>query len=264
MRLGNALGAAMAGGVIFLAARAEAQPAPPAAPEPPLPPVSEARPPVPEAPEPAPVPWQHHLELGGGLAVAEVPATVDGLGQRTPTRFMPAPGFHVDLSWQILRYLRFTGYVAEHDHTILFAPGSLGLSGAIDAPPAHFYSFGARVSPTLPLGSRVRLWITGGVGFGRVEYGRFTFTEPGMSSSTLRERAESFFEIPLGLGGAVEIIPRWLSLHIELTGSFVPSQFGDALEMGQFIDSRGLMAPLPPMPKLDAVFVQTIGLSLHL
>jgi hypothetical protein len=184
-------------------------------------------------------------------------------------RINPAPGFHLDLSWQVLKYLRFTGYLSEHDHSLQLPPGSLGITcptaaSCIAAPNAHFYSFGVRLSPTLPIGKRVRLWLTGGVGWGRVEYDRFTVAAIGGGTYTIPDRPESFFEIPLGLGGSVELIPRWLSLRIELTGAFLPSQIGDALGSTQATNTQGLMMNIGPMPRLDAYFLQTVGLSLHL
>jgi hypothetical protein len=230
--------------------------------EPPLPPIDEARPPLPVIPDAKPLAWHNLIELGGGLAVAELPAHVDGTGAPTQMRFNPAPGFHLDLSWQVFRYLRFTGYLSEHDHSMQIPAGSLMQAGTITGPNAHMYSFGVRFSPTLPIGQRTRLWLTAGAGWGRLEYGRYTVTE-GAGSYTIFERSESMFEVPLGLGGSFEIIPRWLSLHIELTGAFVPSQIGDALGPSQ-VFPNGVMANLGAMPKLDAAFLQTIGLSVHL
>lgn len=209
------------------------------------------------------MPWQPHVEIGTGLAISEMLASKDGLKQVTPVRFSPYVGFHVDLSWQVFRYLRFTGYMVEHDDPIRFPPGSLGLAGTITGPSVHAYSFGVRFSPTLPLGSRVRLWITAGAGWGRLEYGRLTVTEAGVPF-TIPKRASSIVEIPLGLGLSVELIPRWLSARMELTGAFVPSQTGDALDYTQAIDGAGKMRNVGPMPLLDASFVQTFGLSLHL
>jgi hypothetical protein len=235
--------------------------------EPPLPPLSEARPPLVPPPPEQPVPWQHHLEIGGGFALSELPVHLDGAGAPTPMRFGVAPGFHLDLSWQVIRYLRFTGYILEHDHAVEFPAESLGIpaSASITGAKAHMYTFGVRFSPTLPLGSRGRLWLTAGAGWGRIEYPRYTVRDPTPQNNfIIRERAENLVEIPLGLGGSFEIIPRWLSIHVEVMGSFVPSQTGDALDPEQVINGLGQIGHVGPMPKLDAAFVETIGLSLHL
>jgi hypothetical protein len=71
-------------------------------------------------------------------------------------------------------------------------------------------------------------------------------------------------EIPIGVGAAFEIIPRWLRIHLELTGSFIPGQTGAALEHAQTIDPAGKPRDVGPMPKLDYSIAQTIGLSLVL
>src|SRR5437868_4574699 len=112
MRLGEALAGVAASAAIALspgavrqaaAAEGPQTPAPPVGVGTDLPPLGEARPPLPPAPEPQPLPWQHHFEIGAGLAVSQTPISVDGDGKATPVRFRPAPGFHVDLSWQVFR-----------------------------------------------------------------------------------------------------------------------------------------------------------------
>jgi hypothetical protein len=241
-----------------------------------LPPIAEARPPLPPAPEPAPVPWEHHLEVGGGLAITALPAHLDGAGNPTPVRIQPGAGFHIDLSWQVFRYLRFSMFMVEHFHTLDLPAGperSLGVAGRIPSVSMHGYTFGVRAAPTLPLGKRVRLWLSVGWDFGYLGYPELVVTgvtppncAPAMMNCTptIRGRTATMFEVPLGLGAAVEIIPRWLSLHLEVTGAFVPSQSGEALSPGQYIDVNGIQRSVGPMPKLDASFVQTLGLSVHL
>ncbi len=213
--------------------------------------------------------WQHHIEVGGGVAVTEMPASVDGDGKPTPVRFKPGVGFHIDLSWQVWRYLRFTGYLVERNNDLQLSPGVLGVPGTISPASAHVYTFGVRFSPTLPLGPRARLWLTAGAGWGYFGYDRMTVDETSACTAaatcvTLPARSATVFEIPLGLGGAFEIIPRWLSVHLEVTGAFVPSQIGDALQHDQYIDAHGLPRDLGPMPRVDASFVETLGLSVHL
>jgi hypothetical protein len=232
------------------------------APAPPLPPMIEARPPPPPTPPPAPVAWQHHIEVGGGVAFSEMLASVDGASKATPVRFAPGVGFHVDLSWQVFHYLRFTGYLVEHANALELPAGSLGVPGTINSSLVHSYAFGVRFSPTLPIGSRTRLWLTAGAGWGYLGYDRFTIAN--QPDILIRDRSAMIFEIPVGVGGSIMLIPRLLSVHFELTGSFVPSQTGDALDQGQYIDAGGMTHDLGPMPRLDASFVQTLGLSLHL
>ena len=271
MRLGQAAAcAAIAALEVGLAgqARAAGAPAPPA-PEAPLPPLSEARPPPPPEPAPARVPGAEHIEVGGGVAFAQALVSKDGLGNPTAVRFRPGVGFHIDLSWQVFRYLRFTGYLVEHTDSIVIPPNAL-VPGPFNLPAVHTYSFGFRISPTLPIGPRVRLWVTAGGGWGHVAYDYFTQAVPMGTPSPVNPtlvfpgRSVTLFEIPFGLGGSIVIIPRWLSAHVELLASVAPSQTGDALSPGQYIDASGKMQSIGPFPKLDVTFVQTFGLSLHL
>jgi hypothetical protein len=279
MRLGEALARApayasacawMAISVVAPRPAAAAEP-PPASAEPALPSLDEARPALSPAPEPAPVPWQHHIEVGGGLAVSELLAHVDGDGKPTPVRFAPGAGFHVDLSWQFYRTLRFTAYMVEHFHALDLPPGSLlpkGTVGTLAPASMHAYSFGVRFSPMLPIGARGRIWVTGGGGFGYLAYDELTVA--GVPSSALnpvpvlRARSEEIFEMPFGVGGSIDIIPRLLSIHAEVMATFAPSQIGTALQHGQYVDAAGQAEDVKPMPRLDTSFVQTLGISLHL
>lgn len=218
-----------------------------------------ARPALPPAPERVPPPWEQHLEVGGGLAIVAMP-----LGDGKGVHLDPGAGFHIRLSWEILRYLWFTGYLVESQNGLDLPSGSLGLPGSLSSGSAHTYTFGVRASPTLPIGSRVRLWLTAGAGWGRVMYPDITVSQPGPRSFQVRGRAGNVVEVPLGVGAAFEIIPRWLRVHLELTGSFVPSQTGDAFDDGQAVDGAGKLLNVAPMPRLGASIVQTIGLSLVL
>lgn len=248
------------------AAAPAAPPAPPAPPAAPPEPERPPRTPLPPIPEPERLPWQRHLELGGGLAFVILPVSSDAQGQRTGVRLDPAAGFNVRLDWEIFRYLHLTGYTVGASHAMELPPGSLGLSRAVDisAPSVFAWTFGVRLTPTLPLTPRIRIWATGGAGWGRVEYGRIHVTEAVGAPFTIRERSASIVEFPLGLGAAFEVVPKWLTVHVEATGAFVPGQVGDAMEPGQAVDGQGHLRTIGSMPRLDASIAQTIGLSLIL
>lgn len=223
------------------------------------------RPPIPAAPRPKPLPWEQHLEIGGGAVFSAVLASVDGERKPTSVRLAPAAGFHIRLSWEVLRYLWFTGYLVESRHRVDVPAGALGLPSGLDGGDSAWkYTFGARISPTLPIGTRVRLWATAGAGWGQIRYGRLCPKEPCSSVLVVRERAANLVEVPVGIGAAFEIIPRWLRIHLELTAAFAPSQTGPALEHTQAIDQRGKIVDVGPMPRIDASIVQTLGLSLVL
>ncbi len=286
MRLGEVLtcacACACACAAIAVSPAAASAAEPPVPPAEPLPPASEARPPPLPEPAAVPVPWNHHIEVGGGVALTQMTASGGGpppsrVPQPLPMRFLPGVGFHLDLSWQVFRYLRFTGYMVEHNNPLWMPDGALATDsrgvGASFRGSVHVYSFGVRASPTLPIGKRVRLWITAGAGWGYLGYGDYTQLNVACGvpdTCVVRGRSSTIFEVPLGVGYSIEIIPRWLSLHFEATGAFVPSQVGEALESppqgqyGQYIDARHLMGVVYPMPQIGASFVETVGLSLHL
>ncbi|APR82389.1 Hypothetical protein A7982_07738 [Minicystis rosea] len=223
------------------------------------------RPPLIDVPSPRRLPWEQHLEVGGGFAITATPVSRDGERNPTSVRLRPGPGFHIRLSWEVLRkYLWFTGYVTESSHPLSLPAGALGLSTKLTEDSAWMYTFGARLSPTFPLGDRVRIWGTAGAGWGQVRYPRLCPKQPCDGVLMVRERAASVLEIPVGFGAAVELIPRWLRIHAELTVSLLPGQTGPALDRTQAIDAAGKIVDVLPMPRLDSIITQTIGLSLVL
>lgn len=223
-----------------------------------------ARPPLPDLPPSRRLPWEQHLEVGGGAAIVATPATQDGDRNATSVRLKPGPGFHIRLSWEMIPYLWFTGYVVESHHPLDLPAGALGVPGKLTSDAAWMYTLGARLSPTIPIGSRVRLWFTAGAGWGRIMYPRLCPQQPCTGALLVPKRAASLIEIPLGIGAAFEVIPHWLRIHVELTGSLLPSQNGPALDHTQTIDAAGKMLDVRPMPRLDGIVTQTIGLSLVL
>jgi hypothetical protein len=223
-----------------------------------------ARPPLPDEAPRKPLPWEQHLEIGTGLAIVAVPGAQDGDRVPTSVRLKPDVGFHVRLSWEVLRYLWFTGYLTESRHPLELPAGSLGVPAVLTGPAAWMFTFGARLNPTFPIGPRVRIWATAGAGWGRIGYPRLCPMQPCSGAFVVHERPAYLVEIPIGIGAAFEIVPRWLRLHVETTGSLIPSQTGEAYEHTQTIDSTGKMHDVGPMPRIDGAITQTIGLSLVL
>ena len=233
---------------------AETTPAPP-----PAPPVAEAepRPPLPPEPPSTPLPWERHLEVGpDALFIARPTSSAVHLGATL--------GYGAHLNWELLSHLRFTFYVEAARHPLTFDAGALGQPGKITSPAVSTYMFGARFSPTLPLTPRLRAWLTAGFGWGRFEYPRMTAQDPGQATFTIPERSGYIVELPLGLGIAFDIIPRWLSIQAELTGAFLIGHQGSAFDPAQAIDAAGKKRAIGLLPHLDASIVQSIGLSLLL
>ena len=125
------------------------------------------------------------------MAFSELPAHLDGQGNPTPVRFKPGAGFTIDLSWQIFRTLRFTAYMIEHFHALDLPPGALGVAGTIAPASMHGYSFGVRFSPTVPLGTRGRIWMTAGGGWGYLGYPDLTVTQLSRAKASTRPRSSA-------------------------------------------------------------------------
>jgi hypothetical protein len=258
MRVGEAkASAAVAFGaaVLLLSGVSRGEPAPP---EPP------PRPPLAKAPPAVPLPWERHLELGADVAFVALPASADAEGRATPIRFDPAFGFALHLNIDVFRYLRFTTYLVDSRHTMSLPPGSLGQPGTIEDARVHTFRFGARASPSLPLTERVRLWATAGMGWGQLEFSRMTITDPSKNPFTIRERADAVLELPLGIGASFEVIPRWLSVQLEVTYAFDLGQEGTGQSEAQAIDDAGKKRRIGGLPRLSGLLVQTLGVSLLL
>lgn len=213
--------------------------------------------------EPSPTSWQRHIEIGGDITLITRPTSVDINGNATGMRYLPAIGYGIHGRWDVFKYLRFSAYLLKSTHELRVPGGSLGFPAELSFKPVKTYSFGARLAPTWPMSDRLRAWICGGVGWGRVSSDRIGVTDA-TGTFEVRERAHSFVELPLGIGAAFEIIPRWLSLEVEVTGSFVTGQEGELLRGAQAIDGAGRKRAIGPFPVLDASFAQTLGLSLIL
>jgi hypothetical protein len=190
-------------------------------------------------------------------------ASADDEGNASDIRYRWAVGYGVHGRWDVLRFLRFTAYFVSARHDVALPPGALGLRGKLSLDSVSTYSFGARLSPTIPWSSRARSWVSVGGGWGRLELGQMRVTQGG-GVFTVKERSASFVEIPLGLGTSFDIIPNWLSVELEVTGAFALGQEGDALRPAQAIDAQGRKLSVGGFPELDATFVQTLGLSLIL
>src|SRR5262249_30995998 len=157
-------------------------------------------------------------------------------------------------------------YFIDAHHEVEIPTGALEQSGHVSKytlDPVKTYSFGARLCPTLPIGLRARAWASIGAGWGRLEFGRMTVHDAG-GDYLVRERAGPFVEFPLGLGGSFDVIPRWLSVEVELTGAFVTSQTGENVDTAQAIDKSGKITHVGGFPLVDGTFAETVGLSLIL
>lgn len=251
----GALAAGLFCGLLALPASSWAEDAP-AKEEPPRPP---PLPPLAVTPPPP----TRHLDLGVGFSLLSRltnPETDDG---PTAVRYPPSPGLALSARLDVFRYFRAGAYLLWNAGNMELSPGSLGLPGDPGEVHVTAYSFGLRLAPTLPLGPRARAWVSAGVGWGRLELGRFdVVTSSG--SFQVRERSASHAELPLGLGASFDVIRNWLAVELEVTGAIYLGERGNSLNPGQAIDPLGRTVRVGRFPRIEATFAQTIGLALLL
>ena len=208
---------------------------------------------------PTDLPITRHVDIGASVALVQRVAE----GQTSLERYPSAVGVGLSARADMFRYLRANLYAVRASTSMDLAAGALGLPGDPAPLKVTSYSFGLRLSPTLPIGPRARTWLSFGAGWGRVEVGRFDVASAG-STFQVRERAFSFLELPVSIGTSFDIIKNWLTVEFEATGAFHVAQRGTALEKGQAIDTSGRRIAVGSFPSLTASFVQTLGLSLVL
>ena len=227
-------------------------------------------PPLPEL-EPWPAPrWQRRIEIGGDFVYLSRPFS-QAL-QPSRTHYPAAPGFGVHLRWRVWSWLRFQPYFFRVVHDVQLPPGSLqsGTDKSI-RPDASYaplsvetFVFGARLAPTYELSPRARAWLSIGVGWGRFQFDPQTITNGGNNTFEVGRRSGVFAEIPVGLGIAYDIVPRWLALSYEAVFAPALGQSGLAHEVVPAVDADGATRDVGPLGATEGSFVQTVGLSLIL
>jgi hypothetical protein len=226
-------------------------------------------PPLPELTQPPAPAWQRRLEIGVDLAYLSRPLA-QALAP-SETYYPAAPGFGVHLRWNVLSWLRFHPYFLRSVHDVNLPAGSLqsgtptSILAAADYGPltVETFVFGAKLAPTLPLGERTRAWASVGVGWGRFQFRPQAISERG-GEFELPRRNGVFAEVPVGLGIAYDIVPRWVALSYEVVYASAFGQSGAAHEVVQAVDADGATRDVGPLGAVEGSFAQTIGLSLIL
>ncbi len=212
---------------------------------------------------PADLPISRHIDIGVGVAIVQRVAEGQTGTKTSLERYPSAVGVGLSARAQLFRYLRTNLYFVRASSSMDLPVGALGLPGDPKPLTVTSYSFGLRLSPTLPIGPRARTWLSFGAGWGRLEVASFYVASAG-GTFRVRERAFSFVELPVSFGTSFDIIKNWLTVEFEVTGAFHVSQRGTALRSGQAIDTNGRRIAVGPFPSLAASFVQMLGLSLVL
>jgi hypothetical protein len=188
-----------------------------------------------------------------------------------PADASSAPGatYGAGLAWgvhgQIIAapWLRFAAYYLHGSQPVTFADGALGVPWKLDGSTTlSSYVLGARLEPTWSPTSRLHLWLSVGAAWGRTAIGAMHVSAP--SPFDLASREGVLVEIPMGLGGNFDVIPRWLGAGFDATYGPVMSQTGDIYGDAHAIDASGRAVVAHGMPTSKSSLQVLGSLSLEL
>lgn len=216
-----------------------------------------------ESAPPPSLPMGRRIDVGVGFAFLAKLADSDAAEEPTDISYEPTVGLEVHLRIPILEQVEVGPYFLVAAHPISIPDRGLGgVAGAVDTGAVTALTFGARLARTFRI-DPVRVWASAGVGYGRMEFGRMVAHESG-GNFEIRDRGASFIEFPFGFGGALAVIPRWLSVDLEAAAGPVLNKSGPAWSTFRTIDGAGQVREVGALPEVSATFVTTLGLSLIL
>ncbi|MFO0554241.1 MAG: hypothetical protein U0271_38025 [Polyangiaceae bacterium] len=209
------------------------------------------------------VPPSHLLDVGAGAVMVSMYQRNADASSRTVT-FAPGPGLTTWARIVLCPYMQAAVVFSWDSHGVEIDHGALGLGGAtIDAGRLTSYRLEAHAMPTLPLGDSVRLFAIMGLGWGRLEIGPMHAVDE-TGTYVIRGRGASYFDVPLGLGTAVEVIPGWLSIDVAVWSAATFQKDGTAFTAVQALDGAGRPRVVAALPEVPSFFVSSLGLSLVL
>lgn len=182
----------------------------------------------------------------------------------TKVQYEAGPGVSAHVRIVLLKYLHVAAVFSWAPHVISHDRDALGVEGGLEEVGSMTsYRLEAHALPTLPLGDRVRLFGILGLGWGRLEIGSM-FGHDENGSFLIRGRGASYFDVPVGLGASVEVLPNWMSLDFAIWAAPTFAKEGTAHLPIVAIDGGGEGQRIGPMPQMPILFIQSLGLSLLL
>jgi hypothetical protein len=221
-------------------------------------------------------PWHAHAEKepkAGSEAQAEI-SILAGLALRSASKdnntnpddigYGPAPQLAFQARGYVWPWLNAAIYHHRASHELRLPQGAAGFDyQRIDKDKILTYSLGVRLEPTYNLSDEFRLWLSLGIGWGRMKLNKTHVVEANRTY-TVPERPGVFIEVPVGFGASYQLIPNWLALQGEMDIAPLSKQSGKLFDHTSFVDSQGSLDLAGPMPTqtLSASFL--LGLSLLL
>lgn len=203
-----------------------------------------------------------HADIGATFVFTS-PISNSLEAEPTRLRYEPGPGVSAFARIVLLEYLHVAAVFSWGVHTIDADDDALGVRGPFDSGAMTAYRLEAHAMPTLPLSERVRLFAIVGLGWGRLEVGPMRAHDDS-GELLIRGRGASYFDVPVGLGASIELIPRWMGLDFAIWCAPTFAKEGTAHTPLVAVGSSGLAQPVGPLPEVPIWFVQSLGLSLLL
>lgn len=197
----------------------------------------------------------YQLEIGP--SVGYVARTADSGG---PT-YAPGVSEGLVMRASLVSWLRVSGRYLLAYHGVTIPPGSLGLAGAkYDHDNARVETLGGYLHPTLSPLPRTHFWGTVGIGWSVMEMPAVQVDPP--KGPHLRPRRGVFQEVPLGVGGAFDVVPRWLTVSLDLLYAPPFSISGDLWDTDVYYDGAGRDVGGFPKPKMSTYALFAVCLAL--
>lgn len=207
------------------------------------------------------------LSLTASVVTLSMPASTTievTSGSETPSRvaYTPTVGLDVALRFPIFRYLEVGVGATFGMHGVAYDRDALGIAGTYEGDALARVQGEIRFYPTWPITDRVTLFAIVGGGFGRLEFPEVRVTGT-THTTTIPARGASFFDVPLGVGASLTLVPRWLSLELSVDVAPMAVKDGDVFAPVQVLED-GKKVHASALPTLDATYRQAVGLSLIL
>lgn len=166
-----------------------------------------------------------------------------------------AYGAHVQLL--AASFLRVSLYYTHGRQSLTMPVGSLGSGLPVHADDAHVTSYilGARLEPTWNVTERAHVWASLGAGWGKLQAPAMWVGDEGNPGRyRVGERDGVMVELPVGVGGSFDVIPRWLGVALNATYAPLTAQSGDVYDPVQSIDASGRLVHAAGLPKATSAF----------
>lgn len=135
-------------------------------------------------------------------------------------------------------------------------------TGAARAPELIVTTIGARAEPTWLVAPGVRLWLGPSIAWSRLDVAA-EHNVPG--AATFPDRSGVLFDVGLGLGSTLDLIPGWLALELSVMAALpireTGRMFGNEV---QIFDESGRPGTAAPLPTIEASYTGLFGLNLVL